>query len=76
VLKQDVDLLESLEPRTGSYVNEGSLYEPNPQWTYFGEHYDRLLSIKDQYDPNGLFMVASGIGSERWDDELNCRKED
>ncbi|KAK1218735.1 hypothetical protein PQX77_018560 [Marasmius sp. AFHP31] len=73
-LKQAIDMLEGLEPGTGSYVNEGSLYEPNPKWTYFGDHYDRLLEIKDQYDPNGLFVVASGVGSDRWDDALNCRR--
>ncbi|KAJ8082047.1 hypothetical protein PM082_007893 [Marasmius tenuissimus] len=73
VLKQAVGAMEELEPGRGSYVNEGSLYEPNPQWTYFGDHYDRLLEIKDQHDPNGLFVVASGVGSERWGDGLNCR---
>ncbi|KAK1228963.1 hypothetical protein PQX77_008003 [Marasmius sp. AFHP31] len=73
-LKQAIDILEELEPGTGSYVNEGSLYEPNPKWTYFGDHYDKLLEIKDQYDPNGLFVVASGVGSDRWDDGLNCRR--
>ncbi|KAL0066893.1 hypothetical protein AAF712_006088 [Marasmius tenuissimus] len=75
VLKEDVDVLESLEPGTGSYVNEGSLYEPNPQWTYFGDHYERLLEIKDKYDAKGLFVVAAGVGSERWNDGLNCRKD-
>ncbi|KAK1222573.1 hypothetical protein PQX77_014565 [Marasmius sp. AFHP31] len=72
-LKQAIDILEGLEPGTGSFVTEGSLYEPSPKWTYFGNHYDRLLEIKDQYDPNGLFLVASGVGSDRWDDGLNCR---
>ncbi|KAK1228962.1 hypothetical protein PQX77_008002 [Marasmius sp. AFHP31] len=75
LLKQHIDILEGLEPGTASYINEGSLYEPNSQWTYFGEHYDRLLDIKDQYDSEGLFVVASGVGSERWDDGLNCRSD-
>ncbi|KAL0067114.1 hypothetical protein AAF712_005901 [Marasmius tenuissimus] len=75
LLKQHIDVLEGLEPGTGSYINEGSLYEPNSQWTYFGDHYDRLLEVKDQYDPEGLFVVASGVGSERWDDGLNCQRD-
>ncbi|KAJ8082040.1 hypothetical protein PM082_007886 [Marasmius tenuissimus] len=75
LLKQHIDILEGLEPGTASYINEGSLYEPNSQWTYFGEHYDRLLGIKDQFDPEGFFVVASGVGSERWDDDLNCRSD-
>ncbi|EEB98687.1 hypothetical protein MPER_01761 [Moniliophthora perniciosa FA553] len=54
--------------------NEASLYERNFQHTFFGNHYDRLLAIKDQYDPSGLFVVPEGVGSERWDESLNCRK--
>ncbi|KAK1230625.1 hypothetical protein PQX77_006277, partial [Marasmius sp. AFHP31] len=75
LLKQHIDVLEGLEPGTGSYINEGSLYEPNSQWTHFGDHYDRLLEIKDHYDPEGLFVVASGVGSERWDDGLKCQRD-
>ncbi|KAL0579412.1 hypothetical protein V5O48_002583 [Marasmius crinis-equi] len=76
ILKGHISILEGLEPGTGSYVNEGSMYEPNPQHTYFGSHYEKLLSIKDQYDPKELFVVNSGVGSERWDDQLVCRKTD
>ncbi|KAK1222575.1 hypothetical protein PQX77_014567 [Marasmius sp. AFHP31] len=75
LLKQCIDILEGLEPGTASYINERSLYEPNSQWTYFGKHYDGLLGIKGQYDPQGLFVVAFGVGSERWDDSLNCRSD-
>uniref|UniRef100_A0A0W0F8P0 FAD-binding PCMH-type domain-containing protein n=2 Tax=Moniliophthora roreri TaxID=221103 RepID=A0A0W0F8P0_MONRR len=69
------DALEAVEPGAGTYLNEASLYERNFQHTFFGSHYDRLLAIKDQYDPSGLFVVPEGVGSERWDESLNCRKE-
>ncbi|KAG7095769.1 hypothetical protein E1B28_006474 [Marasmius oreades] len=72
VLKGQIATMEALEPGAPSYVNEGSLYEPNFKHTYFGSHYDRLLAIKDKYDPRGLFVVASGVGSDRWDAELVC----
>ncbi|KAI3596663.1 fad binding domain-containing protein [Moniliophthora roreri] len=73
-LKGCIDVLEALEPGAGAYFNEASLYEKNFQHTFFGSHYDRLLAIKDRYDPSGLFIVAEGVGSERWDESLNCLK--
>jgi len=27
---------------------------------------ERLLAVKDRYDPDGLFLVHHGVGSERW----------
>ena len=29
-------------------------------------NYARLLAVKDKYDPDGLFVVHHGVGSERW----------
>ncbi|KAF5365473.1 hypothetical protein D9758_010844 [Tetrapyrgos nigripes] len=71
-LKDNLAVLESLAPGGGTYLNEASMYEPNPQHTFFGDHYERLKVIKDTYDPTGLFIVASGVGSEDWDSSLNC----
>jgi hypothetical protein len=53
---------------------KASLYEENPTQTFFGSHYDRLKDIKDKYDPEKLFVVAGGVGSDEWDDTLNCRR--
>ncbi|THU91900.1 FAD-binding domain-containing protein [Dendrothele bispora CBS 962.96] len=71
-IRDELSVLENLVPGGDSYFNEASLYEPNPQHTFFGDHYERLESIKDKYDPLGLFIVAEGVGSERWDSSLNC----
>jgi hypothetical protein len=30
--------------------------------------------IKDIYDPVGLFVVTEGVGSDDWDESLNCRR--
>ena len=33
---------------------------------FWGPNYARLLAVKDRYDPDGLFFVHHGVGSERW----------
>ncbi|KAF5374368.1 hypothetical protein D9758_004525 [Tetrapyrgos nigripes] len=72
-LRDDLAILESLVPGGGAYFNEASLYEINPQHTFFRDHYNRLEEIKGTYDPKDLFIVAEGVGSERWDPTLNCK---
>ena len=49
------------------------MFESNPKYTFFGDHYDKLKAIKDIYDPVGLFVVREGVGSDNWDGSLNCR---
>jgi len=38
------------------------------QWSraFWGEHYQRLRAVKAKYDPDGLFFVHHGVGSEDW----------
>lgn len=49
------------------------MHETDPQFTFFGSHYAKLKAIKQKYDPRGLFVVAKGVGSDDWDESLNCR---
>jgi hypothetical protein len=44
------------------------LGDVNADWqrALWGSNYSRLLAAKDQYDPDGLFFVHHGVGSERW----------
>lgn len=56
----------------GSYSNEGDQFEKDHAVTFFGDNYDRLSEIKVKYDPNDLFIVAAGVGSERWDEDGLC----
>ena len=51
---------------------QGSGYEFNWKKSFFGVHYDKLRDIKQKYDPNSMFIVHEGIGSDEWDKDLVC----
>jgi FAD/FMN-containing dehydrogenase len=53
-------------PTVGSYVAESNFFELAWQESFWGSNYARLLVVKDKYDPDGLFVVHHGVGSERW----------
>jgi len=72
-LKKSTAILENIAPESGAYLNEASRYELNWKKSFFGSHYDKLRSIKAKYDPNSLFIVWEGVGSDEWDSSLNCR---
>ncbi|VDC02802.1 unnamed protein product [Peniophora sp. CBMAI 1063] len=60
------------EDDSGAYSNEANVLEPDFKTTFFGPNYDRLSSIKAQYDSKDLFIVRAGVGSERWDVSGMC----
>ena len=41
--------------------------------SFFGTHYNKLRAIKQKYDPNSMFLVHEGVGSDEWDTDLVCR---
>jgi hypothetical protein len=43
------------------------MFEPDWETTFYGPNYAKLSAIKQKYDPHDLFVVTSGVGSERWD---------
>jgi FAD/FMN-containing dehydrogenase len=61
--------LRRLVPHPGAYVSESNYFQPDWQRAFWGPHYERLLAVKDRYDPDGLFFVHHGVGSERWLDD-------
>jgi hypothetical protein len=61
-----MDELRKLVPSPGSYVSESNFFEPGWQQSFWGANYPRLLAAKNQYDPEGLFFVHHGVGSESW----------
>ena len=53
-------------PRAGSYVSESDFFEKDWQRSYWGVNHSRLAAVKRKYDPEGLFFVHHGVGSEEW----------
>lgn len=64
--KSAMDELRKLAPRAGSYLAETNYFEPDWQRSFWGPNYPRLLQVKNRYDPEGLFFVHHGVGSEGW----------
>jgi FAD/FMN-containing dehydrogenase len=61
--------LKAIAPNAGSYVAESNYFEPHWQSSHWGTNYARLRQVKQTYDPDGLFFVRHGVGSERWSDD-------
>ena len=69
-----MDELMKVAPNAGSYVSESSYFLKNWQEAFWGENYPRLQQVKKKYDPDGLFFVRHGVGSEEWSDDGFTRK--
>jgi FAD/FMN-containing dehydrogenase len=61
-----MDEVRKLLPNASSYVAEGNFFDETWRESFWGSNYARLLAVKDKYDPDGLFFMHHGIGSERW----------
>ena len=63
---QCMNELRAIAPNGGAYVSESNFFEKGFQQSYWGSNYPRLAEIKKKYDPDGLFVVHNGVGSEQW----------
>ncbi len=66
---QAMDELRKIVPHAASYVSESNFFEPSWQQSFWGSNYARLQTVKAKYDPEGLFFVHHGVGSEDWSDD-------
>ncbi|KAG9218411.1 hypothetical protein CCMSSC00406_0007988 [Pleurotus cornucopiae] len=77
VTHEFAEALRRLAPEAGSYLNEASPIEPNVKHAFYGANYDRLLQIKDKYDPHQLLYGSISVGGDRWeetDEGRLCRR--
>lgn len=65
-IDQAMAALLKVAPHAGSYVAESDYFEPAWQTAFWGTNYPRLAQVKRKYDPQGLFFVHHGVGSEGW----------
>ena len=61
--------LRKVAPEPGAYVAESSYFQTDWQRAYWGANYPRLLAVKQRYDPDGLFFIRHGVGSEGWSED-------
>ena len=59
------EMLE-VAPGAGAYLSESDYFQRDWQSAFWGSNYRRLAQVKQKYDPQGLFFVHHGVGSERW----------
>lgn len=58
--------IRAVVPDAGSYVSESDYFLRDWQHGFWGSNYTRLAKVKQAYDPDGLFFVHHGVGSEGW----------
>lgn len=51
-------------PGQGTYANESDYFTEDWKREYWGANYERLLRIKRAVDPDNLFRVHHGVGSD------------
>ena len=64
-----MDELKKSAPNAGSYLSESNFFEQHWQQSFWGSNYSKLTEVKEKYDPDGLFFVHHGAGSEGWSDD-------
>ncbi|EAU82222.2 FAD binding domain-containing protein [Coprinopsis cinerea okayama7 len=68
-------IIDPISVDSAAYFNEAMLHKEDFKKSFFGSHYDRLKKIKAKVDPESLFLVPLGVGSEDWDKDLVCPRK-
>jgi FAD/FMN-containing dehydrogenase len=65
-IDKSMQALLKAAPGAGAYVSESDYFQADWQTAFWGTNYPRLAAAKRKYDPQGLFFVHHGVGSEAW----------
>ncbi|KAI9148342.1 VAO-type flavoprotein oxidase [Paramyrothecium foliicola] len=66
LMNTNQDKLKLVTPRGGAYMNEATFDNVDWKSDYYGPNYEKLLKIKNKYDPNSLFYGPASVGSDEW----------
>ncbi|MBO9560812.1 MAG: FAD-binding protein [Caulobacter sp.] len=66
--------LRAVAPNAGGYLSECDFFTRDWQASSWGGHWTRLSQVKRRYDPEGLFVVHHGVGSEAWSEDGFTRR--
>jgi len=58
---------------------QGDPFEVDWKNSFYGKNYERLLEIKDKYDPSQLLYGSINVGGDRWTEDKEgrlCRVQD
>jgi FAD/FMN-containing dehydrogenases len=66
-------MMDKATPGGMVYLNEANHLYADWKESFYGNKYERLLSVKNKYDPQQLLYVKTGVGSDRWDEDGNGR---
>ncbi|KAI0765219.1 FAD-binding domain-containing protein [Fomes fomentarius] len=69
-LTEHIQKFRDLTPGSGAYFNEGDVYEPDHEDSYWGENYPRLLAVKRRYDPFNILDCWQCVGWKGQSDPL------
>ncbi|RPD55526.1 FAD-binding domain-containing protein [Lentinus tigrinus ALCF2SS1-7] len=69
-LEEHIQRFRDLTPGSGAYFNEGDVYEPDHETSYWGDNYPKLLAVKRKYDPHGLLDCWQCVGWKGESDDL------
>jgi len=60
--------MKDVAPGSGTYLNEANPYDPDWKENFYGNQYNFLESVKQKYDPDGVFWCFRCVGSEDWEE--------
>ncbi|KAJ3821172.1 hypothetical protein F5880DRAFT_1666568, partial [Lentinula raphanica] len=66
-----IDNLRRITP-DAAYQNEADVYEPNHEVSFWGSNYERLLEIKNKYDPGHILDCWNCVGWNRSAPQFSC----